>query len=311
MKRIPLVIDVDTGTDDAICLICALLNQMMLDIRFVSTVCGNVSLEKTSKNTLNLLRFLGSGILVAKGASKPLKQELHCAVSHGESGLGDIVLPVADPVFLERNAWDALYDEAVAQKGNLQLLAVGPLTNVAMAIEKYPEIKTLINRITIMGGSLLGGNMTMASEFNIFNDPEAAQIVFESGIPLTMIGLDVTLKPKLPMRVVNAIRKIDTPHAQVTKQIIDFMIRRKSEIGGDAPNFHDVIALMAVIAPSILTYRPYYMTVETEGKVTRGMTVADFLCVSGREPNVNVAIDIDVRRFWRWFLDNFERGADK
>ena len=311
MNRIPLIIDCDTGTDDAICIAAALLSNERLDIRAITCVCGNVDVAKTSRNTLNIVDYLGANIPVAVGADRPLRRKLVEAISHGKTGLGDVSLPWSDRAFCEKPAWDVLYDNAVRAKGELEILAVGPLTNLARAINKYPDFVKLVKRITIMGGALVGGNMTMVSEFNIYNDPDAAKIVFGAGIPLVMVGLDVTLKPKLPKRVLPTLMQIDTPHAKIVCDILDFMVRRKDEIGGDDPNLHDVIALLAIVEPSLLTLRDYYMDVETEGEITRGMTVADVREVENKEPNVSAATDIDEDGFWSWFVEMFRKGELK
>lgn len=302
MNRIPVVIDVDTGTDDAICMTAAILNQDRLDIKAFTTVCGNVSVEKTSQNTLDIVDYLGADYPVAIGAAKPLVQDLTFAISHGSTGLGDVKLPASSRKFLPEPACEVIYRCAKEEHGNLELLATGPLTNVALAIRNHPDIVSLIRRVTIMGGSLIGGNMTPVSEFNIYNDPEAAKIVFEAGIELVMVGLDVTLKPSLPGEVVEAIQRMPSPHADLVGRILSFMQRRSAEFGGDEPNLHDVIALASMVAPELFTMKDYYTTVELNGSLTRGMTVADFRDVSGNTPNVHAAVDIDVEGFWKWFV---------
>ena len=307
MQRIPIIIDVDTGTDDAICITAALLHQDQLDIQAFTSVCGNVSLDKTSQNTRNVVSYLGYDLPVAKGAEKPLAHELTTAKSHGNTGLGDVILPVSPHGFLDEPAWEVIYRHALEEKGQLQLLAVGPLTNLALAITRHPDIVPLIRKITIMGGGVWGGNMTMTSEFNIYNDPDAAKIVFDSGIELTMIGLDVTLKPKLPDWVVAETASVNTPYANLVSQIFDFMKRRKTEIGGDDPNLHDVIALASIVRPDLITTKDFFMTVETEGTITRGMTIADFHGVEEKAPNVHAAVDIDIEGFWHWFVDMLKR----
>jgi len=300
MKKIPLVIDVDTGTDDSIAITAALLCKDALDIKAFTTVMGNVSIDKTSRNTLNLVDYLGHDSKVAVGAAKPLVKEFTQAISHGSTGLGDVVLPESKRSFYAKDAADTIYEEAVKANGELQLLAVGPLTNLAESIKRYPDIISKLKKITIMGGGVFGGNMTMTSEFNIYNDPEAAKIVFEAGIPLTMVGLDVTLKTTLPPELLTAVKKVDSRYAIFAAKIFDFMFRRKVEIGGDDPHLHDVIALASIIKPEIVTYKDFYMTVECEGTITRGMTIADLNNVEGKLPTVRAALGIDSNAFWQW-----------
>lgn len=306
VERIPIIIDVDTGTDDALAVMAALRHSAVLDIKAITTVFGNVSLEKASKNTLNLLRCLGFPIVVAKGASKPMvSDQAVLAISHGVSGLGDVVLPEAKQIFSPIAAPDLIYEIAKTCNGELQILAVGPLTNIACALAQYPDLAALIKCITIMGGGLCGGNITMGAEFNIYNDPEAADLVFTAGVPLTMVGLNVTLHPKIYPEFVEGMKGIRNPFANIANVIIDFMLRRKDEIGGDPPNFHDVIALAAIVAPELLEFKDYYMRVETAGEHTRGMTVADFNNAENKAANVSAAVAIDVSAFWAWFLATF------
>ena len=309
MKPIPLVMDVDTGTDDAVAIICALMSTDVLDIKAFTTVAGNVGVDLTSRNTLNIVDYLGFDIPVAVGAAKPLKRELHTAISHGVTGLGDVVLPASPRPFYTRDAADMIYEQAVAQPGELEILAVGPLTNVAQAILRYPQLIGLVRRITLMGGALRGGNMTQASEFNAYVDPEAAKIVFEAGIPLVMIGLDVTLQPQLPLAVYETTRRLDNKFASLAARIFDFMLRRCAQFGFDPPNVHDAIALASLVVPQMLTLKKYYITVETEGTITRGMTVADFNHVTSKAPNVEAAVSISSSLFWDWMVGKFLAGS--
>lgn len=306
--RIPLVMDVDTGTDDAVCIAAATLCSDVIDLIGIGTVCGNVEIEKTSRNTLDLLDFLDCDVPVHVGASQPLARPLCTAVSHGTTGLGNVILPAARRS-LAAGVTELIHAAAERHAGALEILAVGPLTNIATALTERPGLRSKLKRITIMGGAIRGGNMTLASEFNLYCDPEAARVVFEAGCDLTMVGLDVTLKPVLPCRVFERIRAAQGPQADVVGRVLDFMMRRKDEFGADDPNLHDVIALAAIVRPSLFSFETYYVHLETAGEVTRGMTIADFNNVSKRPPNARVAVDIDVDGFWNWFVDLF--GAAK
>lgn len=312
MKKIQLHIDVDTGTDDAISLLCSLLSQDKVEILSVSTVAGNVPLEYTSKNTLNLLRSMGSNIVVAKGAEKPLKRELECTVCHGKTGLGCIELESFNEDFYKKNAVDTIYESACLSKGELIFLGTGPETNLAMALVKYPDLKDKIKEIYVMGGALKGGNTTLASEFNAYVDPEAFKEVIHSGIPLTMIGLDVTLKTAIPNWFLEEMRKINNKYAILATDIMDASLKINKEYGYDEANIHDALAFFAIIHPEILTLKKYYVDVETEGMLTRGMTVADFTGVcefdQGKQPNVNCAIDVNLEKFWDLMLELFKKS---
>ncbi|MBN9253074.1 MULTISPECIES: nucleoside hydrolase [unclassified Mesorhizobium] len=303
--RIPLVMDVDTGTDDAVCIAAATLCSDAIELVGIGAVCGNVEIGKTARNTLDLVDFLGCDIPVHVGAAQPLARPLCTAVSHGATGLGDVVLPAARRNYAQGGVTELIRRAAERHRGTLEILAVGPLTNIATALSEHPELASMMKRITIMGGALRGGNMTLASEFNLYCDPEAARLVFESGCELTMVGLDVTLKPELPLSVFDRIRAAPGPQADVVGRVLDFMMRRKDEFGADDPNLHDVIALAAIVRPSLFKFETYYVHLETAGEVTRGMTVADFNNISKRPPNARVAVDIDVDGFWNWFVDLF------
>ncbi len=303
--RIPLVMDVDTGTDDAVCIAAATLCSDAIELVGIGAVCGNVEIGKTARNTLDLVDFLGCDIPVHVGAAQPLARPLCTAVSHGATGLGDVVLPAARRDYAQGGVTELIRRAAERHRGTLEILAVGPLTNIATALSEHPELASMLKRITIMGGALRGGNMTLASEFNLYCDPEAARLVFESGCELTMVGLDVTLKPELPLSVFDRIRAAPGPQADVVGRVLDFMMRRKDEFGADDPNLHDVIALAAIVRPSLFKFETYYVHLETAGEVTRGMTVADFSNISKRPPNARVAVDIDVDGFWNWFVDLF------
>lgn len=312
MRKIPVHLDFDTGTDDAIALILAILSQDQIDIKSISAVAGNAPLEITSNNTLNIVDVLGETIKVARGAEKPLNRDLECALSHGENGIGSVELPKSKQPFYEKNAVDTIYESACEANGELVYMGVGPQTNMALALQKYPDLKDKIKRIHLMGGALVGGNMTQASEFNAYVDPEAMKIVFASGIPVTMVGLDVTLQTVLPDWVKNEISRMDSMHAKITDQIMDHCIKTNLEHGWDCTNIHDALAFCSIVRPEVIKTKPYYVDVETEGTLTRGMTVADFCDVyPDRTKNIDCAVEVDVNLFWRWMVDTLKKAEVK
>ena len=196
-KQIPVWIDCDTGTDDSVAIMLAHALPE-LSVVALSAVAGNSPLYNTFPNTRRIVHLLGADYPVYPGAERPLVREPHVAGKfHGENGLGDVKLPLPDCAPETTPAWDALYEAAKRMPGELRLVATGPLTNVAIALTKYPELKTLLHSIALMGGAAVGGNVTPAAEFNIYDDPDAAQIVFKSGVPLVMCGLDVTMQAEL------------------------------------------------------------------------------------------------------------------
>ena len=196
-KQIPIWIDCDTGTDDTVAI---MLAHALPELQIVglSAVAGNSLLCNTFPNTRRVVHLLGADYPVYPGAERPLVREPHVAGAfHGENGLGNVQLPLPDTAPEQTPAWDALYAAAKRMPGELRLVATGPLTNVAIALTKYPDLHGLLHSIALMGGAAVGGNVTPAAEFNIYDDPDAAQIVFKSGVPLVMCGLDVTMQAEL------------------------------------------------------------------------------------------------------------------
>jgi pyrimidine-specific ribonucleoside hydrolase len=293
--KIPVIIDCDTGVDDAVALICALASDR-LDIRAITTVAGNQTLDKTSVNTLNLVDFLGSRVRVSKGADKPLNRELVTAARvHGSCGLGGVELPQSRQDFYHKNAVETIAEEALAAKGQLEIIAVGPLTNIAQAILAYPSLKRSIKRITLMGGSIDGGNHTPAAEFNIYVDPEAAQVVMNSGIPIVMVGLEVTEKAYLTREEIMGLRLWHAKDEKnsVIKALLENMLEICIMFGYKGAVMHDPLALCHVLDESLIKTKAMNIQVETQGEITRGKTVADRYRVTDRKPNAQVGLEID------------------
>ncbi|MDD3402583.1 MAG: nucleoside hydrolase [Hespellia sp.] len=307
MSRIPVHIDVDTGTDDAIALLCALMSEDKIDILSFSAVAGNAPLDCTTKNTLDIADMMGNKAPVAIGAAEPLIRDLRVAISHGKTGLGNVVIPSATRPFSELSAYDQIYESACKADGELIYLGTGPQTNLALALKVHPDLKDKIKRVVLMGGSLIGGNTTQTSEFNAYVDPEAMKIVMRSGIPTTMVGLDVTLQTELPVWVIEELRKLDNKYAKLAVQVMDFMLIRNKEYGFDVANIHDALAFCAIVYPEVIKTKKYFIDVATAEEMVRGMTVADFRdVITDKEPNVDCAEEVDVQGFWNWMVDLFK-----
>jgi inosine-uridine nucleoside N-ribohydrolase len=315
MTKRPVIIDCDTGTDDAIAIIAA-LGCDELDVRAFTTVCGNADIGHTSANTLNLVHALGLDIPVARGAEGPLLRSLRefreaeertlgRMPTHGRTGLGDVTLPQSGGRLYGKNAVETIYEQAVACGGELEIIALAPQTNLALALTAYPELKNgLIKRIYFMGGAVRGGNSTAVAEFNIFFDPEAAKIVLNSGIPLTMTGLDVTLKAKVPDETCEAIRSIGSPASKIVSDILDFMKMRRDRYHGEDTIMHDALAVAAACVPQALTTQAFYVDVECAGVYTYGHTyVQRTPRLSDCPPNCDVALEVDVPLFLQWRTD--------
>ena len=274
---IPIWIDTDTGVDDAVALLCA-LKLDKLAIRGISSVAGNVEHAKTFKNCRNVLAYAGrEDIKVYPGAIKPMCVELDDASEvHGKDGLGGVVIPESPAEKETMHAWDAIYEAAKKEDGKLQIIAVGPLTNIANAIISHPDLKGMVKRILIMGGAAVGGNATMAAEFNIYADPHSAETVMQSGIPVVMFGLDVTVDAYLNGKDIQDIRDFNTKiskfFADVVQSNLNFYIKNyKREI----LCIHDACPLIYLQYPEIFTGQKAGVYVETQSRLCFGKTVTD------------------------------------
>lgn len=294
-KKIPVIIDCDPGCDDTAALLLA-FRCPELDIRAVTTVSGNVALEKTTYNALRVTEVIGSDVPVSAGADHPmLREPIYAPQVHGEDGLLGIDLPAPKKEVTGKHAWDVIYDEAVAQGGELQIIAVGPLTNLGIALAKYNDLPGMIKRIVIMGGAAVGGNITPCAEFNVYVDPEAADLVMKAGIPLCVCGLDVTLKAYLTAGEIAEIKALGTPQAKLFAAVTENNCEKIFCPEG-AP-LHDPAAVIFAVDDSIFTSQHCWMRVETSGTITLGKTVTDCYSDAQREPNVDVVLDVDRERF--------------
>lgn len=286
MRKTPIIIDCDPGTDDIAALLLA-RNIERFDVKAVTTVAGNVALHHTTRNALQLLSFMGWDIPVARGADRPLVQPLVTAEDiHGKGGMLGLTLPETDKQADEKPAWDMLYEIAHANQGELEVIAMGPLTNIALALIKYPELKDWIRRIVIMGGAFLAGNITPAAEFNIYVDPDAAKRVFASGIPFHLCPLDVTHQGFITEQELDRIEGFGSDEARFFANIV----RRGLAVGrlyteGRGVALHDPLALLYAADDSYYTCEVCFIGVETRGSITRGKTVTDCYSDSQLENN--------------------------
>ena len=296
-SKIPIILDGDPGHDDAIAWMLAKASSK-LEILACTSVSGNQSIEKTSYNARRVMTLLGIKAPFAMGRENPLHGEpIHAGNIHGETGLDGPALPQpaieAEPL----TAVELMAKTIMASGEPVTIVATGPLTNVGALLILYPERKPKIARISIMGGGLAHGNWTPAAEFNILVDPEAADVVFKSGIPLTMAGLDVTLKALVFPEDFERIRALGNPIAVVVAEWLDFFYNFHRGIGYAGAPVHDAVAVAALIRPEILTARDLYVQVETAGDFCRGATIADHYGYHQQPPNTHALIDIDREGF--------------
>jgi inosine-uridine nucleoside N-ribohydrolase len=270
-----VIIDTDPGVDDAFALLLA-MRSPELKIEGITAVAGNAPLELTLPNALRMVEIAGrTDIPVAAGAKGPLARRLvTAAYAHGDNGLGGAVFPEPELKPVSEPAAEFIRATVRKHPGDLTLITVGPLTNVATALNMDSELVGMIRGIVMMGGSLSGGNITPAAEFNVYVDPEAARIVFQSGIPVTMVGLDVTRKTSLTDEHARALESAQNPVSQAAAKIARHAIDHTREQGFLAgPNMHDSLAVAAYLDPSLLKWKEYYVDVETAGELTAGETL--------------------------------------
>jgi inosine-uridine nucleoside N-ribohydrolase len=281
-----------------------------LDLLAVTTVAGNVTIEKTTRNALRVLSLVGcTDVPVGVGAPEPLERPLHTAEDiHGKSGLdGPEKIPCAGFEPNESGAVALISDTLRASTEPVILIPVGPLTNIAAFLREHSGLKDRVARISLMGGSMGLGNTTPAAEFNIYVDPEAAREVFESGLPITMSGLDVTHQAGAGPRERERLRATGRVGHVVAGFLDFFATTYESVFGFDAPPLHDPVAVAAVLEPGLLTTRPMRVDIECESDLTRGETVCDFYGVTGRAPNAEVGVDLDREGFFRLLYEALGR----
>jgi len=270
-----VIIDTDPGVDDALALLLA-MRSPELKIEAITPVAGNVPLELTLPNALRMVEIAGrTDIPVAAGAKVPLMRRLVTATyAHGENGLGGAVFPEPKTQASRIPATELIRNIVRKSPGEITLLTIGPLTNIAAALNSDPALAAMIHSLVMMGGSLSGGNITPAAEFNIYVDPEAARIVFQSGIPITMVGLDVTRKTSLTEEHQRQLQAGQNPVSQAAATIARNAIEHNRERGFlVGPNMHDSLAVAGFIDPSLLKLKEYYVDVETTGELTAGETL--------------------------------------
>ncbi len=299
MEKRRVWLDCDTGTDDAAAILCA--NQLPeLEIVAISAVSGNVELEKTYRNALRLNRLMGTNYPVYRGAERPLVREARYGhLYHGENGLGGVELPLPDGWTEETEpAWDALYRTAKALNGELEIIATGPQTNLALAFLKYPELKRYLRRIVFMGGAARGGNCTPSAEFNIYADPEAAQIVMQSGVELVMCGLDVTNQATFTAEDLERIGAKGTVAARLFRDCLQTPLKAQRVPG--RTRLHDVVAVLYAARPELFSGKMAGVAVETRGTITLGKTVTDlFSDKKFEKQNAMVVLGLDHEAFQR------------
>jgi pyrimidine-specific ribonucleoside hydrolase len=299
-KGLPVIIDCDPGHDDAIMLMLA-FGSKLFDIKAVTISAGNQTQEKTLRNALRILTLINMRPQVFRGSEKPLHRDLIIAdYVHGKSGLDGTDLP--EPGFqpAEGSAIDAIGNIVNNHSEKITIVATGPLTNIAGFILLFPELKSKIEKIVLMGGGMSRGNYKPLAEFNIYVDPEAASIVFNSGIPIVMCGLDVTHKALFFKEDIELFRSIGNKTGRAVAELVDFFSvfyrQNRPELGGGAA-MHDPCTIAWMIDPSMFQSKPCHVDVELTGKLTTGATVVDFYNLLRLQANTEFVYDLDRKAF--------------
>lgn len=302
-----IILDCDPGHDDAMAILLA-RGCEEIELAAITTVAGNHTLDITTLNARRICTLAGiDDVPVAAGCDRPLVRPLVTAPEiHGTTGLeghewGEpTVSPVPD------HAVDVIIDLVMASSGDLTIVPIGPLTNIATALQREPRIAERVQEVVLMGGAYTRGNVTPAAEFNIFVDPEAAAAVFGGGWPLTMIGLEVTHMAGATSEIISRISALSTPVADAAVGMLEFLREQvMREHGIDAPHIHDACAVARVARPKLVDCRDARVDVETEGRFTSGMTVTDFK--PGASFNAKVGTSLDAPRFWDLFVGALDR----
>ena len=304
----PVLIDCDPGHDDAIALLLALASPE-LALLGVSTVAGNQTLEKTTANAIRVLEAAGRGdVAVAAGVERPLVREpFVAAYVHGESGLDGPALAPPRGRAVDQHAIDFLAERLLRSAEPVTLIPVGPLTNVALLLARHPEAAGRIARVVLMGGAIAEGNVTPAAEFNVWADPEAARRVFESGLDVTMVGLDVTHKALVLPEHSERLRAAGATGRLVAELLEYFGGYHREVYGFPGPPIHDAVAVAHVIDPGLLRTLPRHVAVECGSDLCRGRTVVDLWRRTGRQPNAHVAVELDAQRFAELVIERVGR----
>ena len=298
-----IIIDCDPGHDDAIALLVAAYSDKY-DLIGVSTCAGNQTIDKTSKNALNLLRFFNKDLLVAKGESNPIKRKIMtCPEIHGESGLDGFDFPNYKEEYDPRPAYQFIIDKVLENKGII-VITTGPMTNLALALSRNPSIKDNIKEIVLMGGSTGEGNITKAAEFNILVDPEAADICFKSGIPMRMLGLNVTRKIMVNDKVIEEASKINTNGSDLFVKLMKvFNENQRKFFGLEHGPLHDPATIVSLINDKAFKFEKMKVTIATSDTELLGKTY----CEKSDDYNCMVATEVNLKEYWSEIYRHLEK----
>ncbi|SJZ59335.1 pyrimidine-specific ribonucleoside hydrolase [Pilibacter termitis] len=299
-------IDCDPGHDDALAILVALANPEKLNVLGISTIGGNQRLEKVTQNARNILQFIHAKTPLVAGQETPLVKTLTIAPeAHGDSGMDGPFFEDGEYPVLSQNAILYMYETLMKTEGKTTLVGLGPLTNLALLLKTFPEVKDKIECISIMGGGLDRGNYNSLAEFNIFVDPEAAHIVFHSGINIIMSGLDVTEKAAITLGEIQSLKNKGRV-SQLVYELLSFYNESGKQFGFVDSPLHDLCAIAYLLAPDMFCGENYYVDVITDNNASRGMTFADKRLVTQSKTNSFVLLDVKRKEFVELLLKSLE-----
>ena len=303
MHKQNIILDCDPGHDDAIALLVAAYSDE-LNLLGVTTCAGNQTIEKTSKNALNLLNFFNKNVPIAKGESKPIARSIKtCPEIHGESGLDGFTFPKYEEIFDSRPAYKFIID-IVSKNKDIVVVTTGPMTNLALAIKKEPNILKNIKEIVLMGGSTKEGNITKEAEFNILVDPEAADICFKSGVPLRMLGLNVTRKILVTDKVIEEASKIKSRGSDLFVKLMKvFNENQRTFFGLEYGPLHDPATIVSMINSKAFKFEPMHVEIDTSDTEYLGKT----RCSKDKPYNCMVAVEVNLDEYWTEIYKHLKR----
>jgi len=305
MTAEPILYDCDPGHDDAIALVMA-HRSPAIDLVGVTTTCGNATIERTTTNCLRILEFIGAAAVpVAQGCYRPLARPLVLGTADGPSGLeGSPYLPQATMPLQPLHAVDFLAEKLAAAAEPIRIVATGPLSNLGLLVLKHPEVLPKIRELIWMGGVFYRqSEIITPTEFNAFCDPEALRLVLASGVPIKMVGLDVTMQVLVEAPQYEELGRIDTPLGRLVVDWLKFYEKLHRNSMGVGGALHDPLALALVIDPTLVRFRPAHVGVDLSGTYAFGATVADFWNERGEPPNAEIANEVDADRFFALLYD--------
>ena len=307
MQKEKIILDCDPGHDDAVAIMLAAINPK-IELLGITVVAGNQKLEKTVNNALKVCNHLNLDVPVYSGMSRPMiREQLIADDIHGETGLDGPKFEELKIKAEDKHAVNFIIDTLMNSDEKVTLVPTGPLTNIGMAIRFEPRIIEKINRIVLMGGSYQLGNMTPAAEFNILADPDAAHIVFSSGVKVVMMGLDLTRQASATKEVVEKIKSLNNKASKLFVDLMEFFAAsQKNVFGWSAPPVHDPTTIAYIIDPECIEVKPMFCEIELWSERSYGRTLCDYFGILKKEPNVDVAVKLDFDRFWNLIYENLK-----